>query len=458
MGRERCVVCGASASTTGSESSSSSSSSSSIVSEDAASPPRICILGGGFGGLYTALRLSTLVWRGGKKPIITLVDRRDTFVFKPLLYEVVTEELGVDEVAPSYDDLLRGTDVAFTRGRVRSVGPRADDGGPGIVETEEGVTIPYDYVVVAFGSETRLDLADGARKHATPFCDLEDALRVKAFLKSIPETPSGAVPTLAIVGAGTSGVELAASIADRYADRVRVQLITPGRDILSSASEGQRSNAWAILSKGNVDVLLATSVTRVAKDADALKYTLGVEHKERGSECLSADFVVWTAGQKPASVPVPASLSDPFLTRTEAGNLATDTFLRIQGSEYAFALGDIALSGGGGKDQQAMPFTAQVAFQQSDYVAWNLWSAISGQPLLPFQYQHLGDMMSLGKFDATVALPVGGLTLGGAPASLLRKAAYVYRMPTLEQSLRLGINWTQKIVSTISADVLRGGA
>ena len=105
-----------------------------------------------------------------------------------------------------------------------------------------------------------------------------------------------------------------------------------------------------------------------------------------------------------------------------------------------------------------MPFTAQVAFQQSDYVAWNLWSAISGQPLLPFQYQHLGDMMSLGKFDATVALPVGGLTLGGAPASLLRKAAYVYRMPTLEQSLRLGINWTQKIVSTISADVLRGGA
>merc|ERR1719261_54892 len=75
--------------------------------------PKVCVVGGGFGGLYTALRLSTLVWPGNSKPEITLVDQRDRFVFKPLLYELLTEELELDEVAPRFVDVLSRSGVRF---------------------------------------------------------------------------------------------------------------------------------------------------------------------------------------------------------------------------------------------------------------------------------------------------------------------------------------------------------
>jgi len=82
--------------------------------------------------------------------------------------------------------------------------------------------------------------------------------------------------------------------------------------------------------------------------------------------------------------------------------------------------------------------TAQVAFQQADYCAWNVYASMQGRPLLPFRYQHLGEMLSLGPKDASVNLPLGDISLEGPLAALLRKAAYVYRQPTMESRLRVG--------------------
>ena len=80
--------------------------------------PRICILGGGFGGLYTALRLHQLVWESGQKPEITLIDRQTNFVFTPLLYELITGEMQGWEIAPPFAELLKGTDIRFVQGSV----------------------------------------------------------------------------------------------------------------------------------------------------------------------------------------------------------------------------------------------------------------------------------------------------------------------------------------------------
>ena len=78
--------------------------------------PRICILGGGFGGLYTALRLSQLPFSKTEKPEIVLVDRRDRFLFVPLLYELLTGELQTWEIAPPFAELLQNTGVRFCQG------------------------------------------------------------------------------------------------------------------------------------------------------------------------------------------------------------------------------------------------------------------------------------------------------------------------------------------------------
>jgi demethylphylloquinone reductase len=80
----------------------------------------ICILGGGFGGLYTALRLQQLDWGNTQRKII-LVDKSDRFVFTPLLYELMTGEMTAWEVAPTFQDLLQGTDIEFRQGTVESI-------------------------------------------------------------------------------------------------------------------------------------------------------------------------------------------------------------------------------------------------------------------------------------------------------------------------------------------------
>ncbi len=122
---------------------SSSSSSDSLGRGD------VCVLGGGFGGLYTALRLSGLDW-GGAKPRITLVDRSDRFVFLPMLYELATGSVACWEVAPPFEEVLAGSGVEFVRGTVAGLDAESrmvrvttggDDGGGGAAAER---LLPYD--------------------------------------------------------------------------------------------------------------------------------------------------------------------------------------------------------------------------------------------------------------------------------------------------------------------------
>ena len=97
-----------------------------------------------------------------------------------------------------------------------------------------------------------------------------------------------------------------------------------------------------------------------------------------------------------------------------------------------------------------MPSTAQVAFQQADYAAWNVWAAVAERPLLPFKYQHIGDMMTTGAADAAVALPVGDVTVDGVAGAALRRAAYLYRMPTDEHRARLAGAWLAQMGEAVA--------
>ncbi|MFQ3637889.1 MAG: NAD(P)/FAD-dependent oxidoreductase, partial [Cyanobacteriota bacterium] len=93
-------------------------------------------------------------------------------------------------------------------------------------------------------------------------------------------------------------------------------------------------------------------------------------------------------------------------------------------------------------DGQKVPVTAQAALQAADYVGWNLWASLSDRPLLPFRYQHLGEMLSLGTAEAT--LTGLGVSLDGPAAHLFRRLAYLYRMPTFDHQLKVGLNWITK--------------
>jgi demethylphylloquinone reductase len=380
---------------------------------------RICILGGGFGGLYTALRLSQLAWNKLEQPEITLVDQRDRFVFLPLLYELVSKELETWEIAPPYIELLANTGIQFRQAAVERIDVQAKQ-----VYLDDQAPLSYDYLVLAMGGETPMDRVPGVAEHAIPFRAVQDAYRLEEKLR-LAEASSADKIRVAIVGAGYSGVELACKIAERLGDRGRVRLVEATDQILRTSPEYNRETATKALNKRNVWIDLETKVESVTAEAIALEY--------KGQlDIIPVDIVLWTVGTQVSEV-----VKDLPLKHNDRQQLVINTFLQTVEHPEIFALGDLAecLDAEG----QRVPSTAQAAFQQADYAGWNIWASILDKPLLPFRYQALGEMMSLGTDNATLAGM--GIKLDGPFAHVARRLIYLYRMPTLDHQIKVGLNW-----------------
>ncbi|MBD2278706.1 NAD(P)/FAD-dependent oxidoreductase [Aphanizomenon flos-aquae] len=390
---------------------------------------KICILGGGFGGLYTALRLSQLPWDSTPKPEIILVDQSDRFVFSPLLYELLTRELQTWEIAPPYSELLQGTGIQFHQAAVSTI-----DINKQTVQLQDKSELNYDRLVLALGGETPLDLVPGAATHAYPFRTITDAYKLEERLR-ILEAANPEKIRVAIVGAGYSGVELACKLADRIGEKGRFRLIELSDQILRTSPEFNREAAKKALDSKGVFIDLETKVAAIDQNSISLEYKNQVD-------TIPVDLVIWTVGTKVS--PVVTALP---LKHNQRGQITTTAQLQAIEHPEIFALGDLAdcLDAEG----KQVPATAQVAFQQADYTAWNIWATITNRPLLPFRYQPLGEMMALGIDNAT--LTGLGVQLDGSFAYLARRLAYLYRLPTLNHQLKVGFNWlVSPIIEAIS--------
>ena len=380
---------------------------------------RICILGGGFGGLYTALRLSELPWDHAEKPEIVLIDQRDRFLFSPLLYELITGELQTWEIAPPFAELLANTDIRFRQGTVRSIDLEQQQ-----VHLTDGETFDYARLVLALGGETPMDMAPGAADHAIPFRTVEDAYHLEEKLRPL-EASNAEKIRVAIAGGGYSGVELACKLAERLGDRGRVRLVELSDQILRTSPDFNRKAAQQALDERGIWVDLETRITNITQDTISLDYQGKVD-------ILPVDIVLWTVGTQ-----VPEVVQNLPIAHNPRGQVTVSTHLQVPDHPELFALGDLAechdASG------QKVPATAQAAFQQADYAAWNLWATMTHRPLLPFRYQALGEMMTLGLDNATFTGL--GISLEGQLAHVVRRMAYLYRLPTMEHQIRVGLNW-----------------
>ena len=390
---------------------------------------RICIIGGGFGGLYTALRLAEFPWSYEQKPEITLVDKSDRFLFSPLLYELITEEMQSWEIAPPFAELLANTDIVFRQGSVSGIDIEAKQ----VFLEDEGV-IGYDKLVLATGGKTPVDIVPGAKEYAIPFRTLDHAYRLQKELRLLEEANPDKIRAV-VVGGGYSGVELACKLADRLGEKGRIRIVDRGTEILKNSSEFNRKTALKALEKNQIWQDLETDVAQI--DADSISLT----YKEQ-TDTIPVDLVLWTVGNQVAGL-----VQDLSLAKNDQGLLKIEPTLLVEGRDDIYALGDVADC----YDEQGnpLPATAQVAFQQSDYCAWNLWASETNRPLLSFRYQPLGEMMTLGIDNATINGL--GLKLDGPFAYVARRLIYLYRLPTLKHQLTVGLNWiTQPIVELLS--------
>ncbi|MGJ3246341.1 MAG: NAD(P)/FAD-dependent oxidoreductase [Elainellaceae cyanobacterium] len=387
-------------------------------------PDRICILGGGFAGLYTALNLSQLPWQLPNKPDIVLVDQRDRFLFSPFLYELLTGELQTWEIAPPFVELLANTNVRFQQAAVAGIS--LDER---TVYLHDSPELSYTQLVLALGGETPVDFVPGAEQHAIPFRTIPDAYRLEETLKSLERSDIDKI-RVAVVGGGYSGVELACKLAERLGDRGRLRLIDRGEQILKTSPEFNRETAIQALNERGVWVDLETQVTDIQANSISLEYKGQVDE-------IPVDIVLWTVGTKVADV-----IQTLPLKKNDQDQIVVTPTLQAVDHPEIFALGDLAdcrdASG------QHVPATAQAAFQQAQYASWNIWASVTGRPLLPFRYQNLGEMMTLGMDNAT--LTGLGIKLDGPLAHIARRLAYLYRMPTFDHQVRVGLNWIAKPV------------
>ena len=391
---------------------------------------RICILGGGFGGLYTALRLVKLNWKESEKPEIVLIDKNDRFLFSPLLYELLTGEMESWEVAPLYQDLLQNTGIRFYQETVSGI-----DTDEKRVELLNGPEIYYDRLVLAMGGETPLTMVPGAMSHARAFRTLDDAYALEEQLRILEESDQEKI-RVAIVGGGYSGVELACKLSDRLGERGRFRLVEMASEILRNSPEFNREAAKKALDERGVWVDLETKVESIAADTISLEYKGVVDE-------IPVDLVIWTVGTK-----VTPLVENLPIKHNKQGKIITTSTLQVVDNPNIFALGDSAETFDA--EGKQVPITAQAAFQQADYVGWNIWASLTNRPLLPFRYQHLGEFMSLGVDNAT--LTGLGMKMEGTFGYVARRAAYLYRLPTLEHKLKVGFNWlTRPIIEALSS-------
>jgi demethylphylloquinone reductase len=204
-----------------------------------------------------------------------------------------------------------------------------------------------------------------------------------------------------------------------------VRIVEMADRILRLSPEYNRKSAEDALSDRGVWLDLETTTSAITADHITLK------HKDTTEE-IPVDLVLWTVGTRVAEV-----IRNLPLAHNGRGQLTINTYLQVQDHPEIFALGDIVECTDA--DGNAVPPTAQAAFQQADYVGWNVWASLSDKPLLHFRYHNLGEMMTLGKDNAT--LSGLGLQLSGLPAHVARRMIYLFRMPTFDHQLRVGLSW-----------------
>ncbi|PSR19590.1 NAD(P)/FAD-dependent oxidoreductase [filamentous cyanobacterium CCP3] len=376
----------------------------------------VCILGGGFGGLYCALALHQRLGKGSRVRI-TLVEPRDRFNFTPLLYELLTRELAPWEIAPAYQDLLKHTAIDLRQDWAEQINLAEQT-----VTLRYGDPLTYDYLVVALGSQMRPPATPGSQSHTLPFNTLHDAEQLERRLGELDHLTQVRV---VVAGAGPSGVELACKLSDRLGRRGHVTVVDRRGEILRSYPARLQRAAAGALAKRGVEVYLNAAIDTV----DASGLTFGYEGNPRHCQ---ADLMLWTVGTVPR-----AWLGQNMLKQTAFGQCQVRPTLQLPDYDNVFVLGDMASMPAPGRNRA--PTTAQAAYQAGPVVAQNLLALIANRPLKPFIYNHLGDMLTLGQREAVVC--GFGLCLTGRLGGVSRRWAYWLRLPTYGHRWQVLKHW-----------------
>lgn len=405
---------------------------------------RILILGGGFGGVYTAVFLGKYMTAEERENIeVTIVSNENYIVFQPFLPEVISGTIEtlhcitpirrMAKHAQLYTRLIEEIDIEK---KTVTLAPEY---------VPKPIVLEYDHLVVGLGTKLNYDLVPGMREHAIPFKYLGDALQLRnqavgvleeASIETDPEERKRLL-TFVVGGGGFSGVECIAELNDFLIcavksypnikpEEIRCVLLQSAGRILPELGESLAIYAQDILEKRGVEIQLNVRLRAVSGDG-----ALVMDKATKESVLIASRTVVTTVPSAPHDLvtTLPCTL--------ERGRIVVTENMDVADHPGLWALGDCAAVPQ--VDGITSPPTAQHALRQAKTCAHNILATIRGKKMKKFSFTGLGKLASLGQGSAVAE--VFGIKIKGVLAWIIWRTIYLSKFPGFDRQIRIGIDW-----------------
>jgi NADH dehydrogenase len=404
---------------------------------------RIVILGGGFAGVAAAQYLDRTAAKGTDVEV-TLVSRENFTLFTPMLHEVAAGDLEPVHISNPLRKLLRRVNILI--GDIKTIDLAARRVTISYGVRRLSVELPFDYLLLALGSETSYFGIPGVAEHAHGIKSLGDAVMLRAEVIAMLELASvepdpdrrKRMLTFVVAGGGFAGVETVGAINDLAREslahygridprEVRVVMIHGGPVILPELGEALGLYAQEKLRERQVEIKLRTKV---------IAYKDGAVQCDDG-EKVATETLVWAAGVTPSPIlkEIPWEL--------QKGRVVVDPTLEVPRFANVWAVGDCAaiidpIS------KTPYPPTAQHALREGRRVGKNIYARLRGKKTTPFVYKAPGQLASIGR--RTGVARIFGLKFSGVVGWALWRSIYVMKLPRLEKKLRVMLQWALDVV------------
>jgi NADH:ubiquinone reductase (H+-translocating) len=403
----------------------------------------VVILGGGFGGVYSALEFEKILGRDSSFDV-TLVNRDNFFLFTPMLHEVASSDLDMTNIVNPIRKLLRR--VEFFHGEVESIDLEQRQIRVTHGQTHHGHTLPYDHLVLGLGSVTNFYGLPGLAERALTMKTLGDAIylrnRMIAHLEEANFECAASLRkpllTFVVAGGGFAGIETIAGMNDFLrealpfyphlrSEMLRLVLVHSGSVILPELGEALGHYAHEKLSARGVEIHTNTKVVELSEQEVCLN----------DGTRITSTTLIWTAGTAPN--PLLATLP----CQTKGGRVVVNDCLEVPGWPGVWALGDCAvipdpLTGG------SHPPTGQHALREGKLAARNVLATLERSKKQSFRFRTLGQLAAIGR--RTGVARILGFNFSGVIAWSLWRFIYLSKLPRIEKKVRVVLDWLLDLI------------